>query len=31
MNDEQRKQALAAYAGRLRRIDHESPIEVGIY
>jgi len=31
MNDEQRKQALAAYAERLRRINHESPIEVGIY
>ena len=31
MNDEQRQQALAAYAERLRRIDHESPVEVGIY
>jgi NAD(P)H dehydrogenase (quinone) len=31
MNDEQRKHALAAYAGRIRRINHESPIEVGIY
>jgi putative NADPH-quinone reductase len=31
MNDEQRKHELAAYAERLRKIDHESPIEVGIY
>ena len=31
MNDEQRRQALAAYAARLQRIDEESPFEVGIY
>jgi len=31
MNDEQRRQMLAAYAERLQRIDEESPIEVGSY
>jgi len=31
MTDEQRKQALAAYAERLQTIDRESPIDVGIY
>jgi NAD(P)H dehydrogenase (quinone) len=31
MNDEQRKQALASYVTRLKGIDSESPIDVGIY
>ena len=31
LTDEDRRLALAAYAERLRRIDQESPIEVGIY
>lgn len=31
LTDEQRKQALAAYAVRLQGIDRESPIDVGIY
>lgn len=31
LTDEQRKQQLAAYAGRLQQIADESPIDVGIY
>jgi len=31
MNHEQRMQALAGYAERLREIEHEPPMEVGIY
>jgi NAD(P)H dehydrogenase (quinone) len=31
LTDEQRKQHLEDYAARLRGIDRESPIDVGIY